>query len=450
VTRPDEIVRCSVCGRANEGSWHLGRRCGNTAGGSAPCHGRWISDPGAPADRLAAVEAGHRNLAAAIVSVPAPSGPTEVLHGELLPVAGPRVTVPALVQSQAARDRTVLFADDAIELMAQGLAPNTWRAYRRLWFAFCRWCDEYDRTPLPVSLETLISYLTWMMRRAELVDGRIGYSPSTIRMTLAALKHFNGFGDTPDWPGSHRSVTKLVVGYEKEVGRDPERAPKRAVGARQAIMRELLDTCDPTTNRGACDRALLMLNYYLAARASEVANLTIADLRYTVDGLEVRIAYSKTDQTGQGTWVAVPANDVHEQYDPVDSVQRWIILRESVGITRGPLILPVRASGLIVSRQDPVSGQTIANTWARAVGEARRRAAAVAEETGDHTRQRLLAGQLTPHSGRRGFAGDARAAEWDLLDITRHGRWSPQSKAVHIYIEEIDKWLRHQTKPVRL
>jgi integrase len=445
VTRPDERVRCSVCGRAAEGSWYLGRRCQSTEGGSAPCHGRWISDLGASTDRAAAVE---RTPAASIV---APAQELVVV-GELLPARTQPVapSVPALIQGQAARDRTVLFAEDALELMAQGLAPNTWRAYRRLWFAFCQWCDEYGRTPLPVSLETLISYLTWMMRRAELVDGRVGYSPSTVRMTLAALKHFNGFGDTPDWPGSHRSVTTLVVGYEREVGRDPERAPKRSVGARAAIMRELLDTCAPGTPRGDCDRAIFMLNYYLAARASEIANLTLADLRYTVDGLEVRIAYSKTDQAGVGTWVAVAANDEHEQYDPVDSVQRWVARLESVGITRGPLILPVRASGLIVARQSAVSTQTILNAWGRAVGLARKKAATIAETTGDRTLQRLLAGQLTPHSGRRGFAGDARAAGWDLLDITRHGRWSAQSKVVHLYIEEIDRWLRHQTMPVRL
>lgn len=342
---------------------------------------------------------------------------------------------------QAEVDQTVLWPEEVEETMRAGIAPNTWIAYRQQWAQFKKWCEHFgNRTPLPASHETLISYVKWMQRT--------GLSPSTIRIAMAALKFRHGFGDPPpEWAGATRPMKLLLLGYEKTCARDPARAPKRAAAARSAIMRALVDTCDPETSRGIQDRAALLLSYYMAARRSELANLRLADLRYTVDGLEIFIAYSKTDQTGQDApWVAVPANTVHPEYDPVRSVQAWVKVLRDEGVTSGPLFRAIRATGKIRHNDSPVSGTTFEGIWNRAVATAR----AKAEATGDERMQNLLAARLTPHSGRKAFATDARANGWDLIDITRHGRWSPQSKVVHIYIEEVDKWLRHQNKPIQL
>jgi integrase len=358
------------------------------------------------------------------------------LEGEQAKVAAP---VPVeMPQTQVDRDRTVLWAEEVEATMRDALAPNTWDAYMQQWRQFLRWCAEWRRTPLPAQHETLLSYAKWMQREA--------LSPSTLRIAMAALKKVHGFDQLADWLGSSEAMKSLLVGYERQCARDPERQPKRSAGARTVIMRALLDTCDPATARGARDRAALLLGYYLAARRSELANLRLSDRRYTVEGLEVRIAYSKTDQTGEGAWVAVPANDEHAEYDPVRALEAWVKVLRDDGATNGPLFRAVRASGLIRHTNTPVSGTMFEGIWNRAVAAAR----AKAEEAGDEKMQTLLAVRLTPHSGRRGYATDARAAGWDLIDITRHGRWSPQSKAVHIYIEEIDKWLRHQHKPVQL
>ncbi len=351
-------------------------------------------------------------------------------------------TLPSRVQTQVDRDRTLLFADEVLERISHGLAAETWRAYRQQWNRYLRWCERNGRTPLPATIETLLSYLNSMMRE-EL-------APTSVRLSMAALRKFHSFGNPPpQWLGEAGEVTMLIGGYERDVARDPDRAPKRSIGARSAIMRALVDTCDPSTTRGMFDRATLLLGYYMAGRSSEVRHLRLGDFRYTVDGLEARIAFSKTNQTGDEEWVALQQNQQHQDYDVVWAVQSITDLLGGQGIESGPLIRPVRTTGLIQHRRDPVSGTTISNIWDRAVTAARARYADL-DTPEDRVMRKLLAGRITPHSGRRGFATDARAAGWDLLDITRHGRWSPQSKVVHIYIEEIDRWLRHQMKPVQL
>jgi integrase len=357
------------------------------------------------------------------------------------PVVATVVVRPDRVPTQAEIDRTVLHADEVLATMAQAMAPNTVLAYRQQWQRYLRWCRAHKRTPVPASLETLLSYIGSMQHD--------GLAPASIRIAMAALRKVHRYGNPPPgWIGSDsEEITDLLVGYEKRVGRDPDRQPRRAAAARKAIMRALLDTCDETP-RGIRDRAALLLTYYMAARRSEVCNLrTPSDLRYTEEGLEAHVAFSKTDQTGaDAKWVPIPQNTAHAEYDPVRAVEAWLRIR---GDAPGPLLLPVDKHGNIRPSTVALSGSSMEGVWERAVTEARSRALADSSEVGQ-VLQRLLKVRLTPHSGRKGFASDARVAGWDLLDITRHGRWSAQSKVVHIYIEEIDKWLRHQVKPVQL
>jgi integrase len=364
-------------------------------------------------------------------------------------------TLPTRYETQAARDRTIKNADEVFKRIRGALAPNTVDAYYARWHHYLMWCQrpENSRTPVPASLETLLSYLN------DCARDRL--SPSTIRIALSALKRVHSWGNPPpSWEGGHQQVTDWVKKYRRECAADPERQPKRATGARKVIMKAMLDAIPADAPYALRDRAVLLLGYYMAARRSELVNLHRRDVRMTVDGLEVHIAYSKTDQIGEGKTVAVPGNDAHPQYDPQAAVQDYLGYLDGEGVTDGPLLRHIDKHGHLGKG---LTGQAIDWIVKRAAGhaytaaEARYAAARKRKDTTEAKAQKLLMTlispgnvRLSPHSLRRGFATDARFSAWDLLDIARHGRWSPQSGSLHIYIEEADRWLRHQTKPVLL
>lgn len=402
-----------------------------------------------PARVRAVVRAARQAQSAPTGGELVPAG--EVVEGELV---GPARVPVRSWQTQAERDRVVDNPEDVFATIGAALSDNTKAAYKAQWLQYWRWCADTDRTPVPATRETLKSYLNHLKRRTKTVNGHevvVGTAISTIRIAMAALKRVHSWGGdaAPEWVGGDQEITDWLIGYAKERARDPDRQPKRAAGARTVIMRALIDALPVDKVYGVRDRAILLLGYYMAARRSELANLRISNLKITVDGLEVYVAYSKTDQTGEGVWVAVPANETHPEYDPLTAVTTWLDRCSAVGLTDGPLFRPINRYSQINPTRQAMSGQAFEVVMTRAVAAAYLKA----KTANDRTLMALLDPkkvQLSPHSLRRGFATDARASAWDLLDITRHGRWSAQSKVVHVYIEEADKWARHATKPITL
>lgn len=372
----------------------------------------------------------------------------DALEGQVVPAGGRDVAAAPRRSylTQAEADRVVDYPEETLQLIRGALAENTWAAYKHQWQRYLKWCQESKRTPVPATLETLLSYLASMKREH---DGR-GLSVSTIRIAMAALKRFHSYGNPPpEWPGGHQAIGDWIAGYAKERARDPDKAPKRAAGARKMILRALIDHLPLTRPSGIRDRAILLLGYYMAARRSELAHLREADLRWTVDGLEVYIAYSKTDQAGEGAWVAVPANDESPPYCAHRAVQAWLDLRAAHHLEGGYLFVAINRYDKLAKVAHAMSGSAFEVVMSRAVDAA----FAAAKARKDRKMMALLDPakvRLSPHSVRRGFATDARAADWDLLDISRHGRWSAQSRVVHVYIEEADRWSRHTRKPVQL
>lgn len=372
--------------------------------------------------------------------------------GRPVPYVPPQPLARPSWQTQAERDQSIDDAAAVFEKIRAALAPNTRDAYRAAWLRYWRWCADTHRTPVPADRATVLSFLR-AAEKWEKKDGTRGLSISTIRITLAALKRVHSVGGdaAPEWVGGDQEITDWIKTYARELAKDPARQPKRATGARMAIMRYLLDALPDDQPWGVRDRAILLLGYYMAARRSELAALYPSHVRFTVDGLEVLIASSKTDQQGEGAWVAIPINPVHEQYDAITALGAWTEIRAGAGADNThPLFLPINRYGQIRVVSAAMSGQAFEVLVKRAWGRARAAAKAAKLKKVEILLDPDNGVRLSPHSVRRGFATDARAAGWDFIDITRHGRWSPQSKSAHIYIEEAERWLRHTRNPILL
>ena len=65
------------------------------------------------------------------------------------------------------------------------------------------------------------------------------------------------------------------------------------------------------------DKAILLIGFMGAFRRSEIAALTVENLKFSPQGLEIFVASSKADQEGQGAIVAIPSL----QGSPLDAVR---------------------------------------------------------------------------------------------------------------------------------
>ena len=309
----------------------------------------------------------------------------------------------------------------AEQIILAGLSANTRKAYRNAWSAFANWCQERGRTALPATEETLVSYVNHMARHTDC-------SPETARVAMAAIRRAHRMRRPPlPWPDS-QFVTDAMRGL-RLIRIEQGYRPRRAVAARSDIIRLLVDTCDVSTPTGVRDRALILLGYRFAARRSELGVLRIADLTFTPDGLEVYLAMSKTDREGHGATTAIPFGR-DPVYCTVRAARVWLDVLASHGIVQGALFRPVRygkpqQKGIQPSYR--MSGTAVEQIFQRAVAQAK-------VDGGS------LNGKLVPHSLRRGWATDARAAGADVIDIARGGRWSKRSAVVLDYMDDVDRW----------
>lgn len=155
---------------------------------------------------------------------------------------------------------------------------------------------------------------------------------------------------------------------------------------------------------GIRDRAMILLGFAGALRRSELVALQHHEIRWTAQGIVLRIARSKT--TAEGVDVGIPFGR-HERTCPVSHLRRWI---EAAGISEGPLFRRVdrwskpgrtmvdggsvrrmldsraRAAGLVGTALEPISPHGlragfITTAYSNGVAD---------ERIMEHTRQRSL------------------------------------------------------------
>src|SRR5690606_20413566 len=146
------------------------------------------------------------------------------------------------------------------------------------------------------------------------------------------------------------------------------------------------------------DRALLLVGFAGAFRRSELAALTVDDLTFGADGVDVLIRRSKTDQEGQGQTVAIP-HGLHLK--PVEALRDWL---SAAAITAGPIFRAVSRSGRLA--EEAITGHTVANVVKR-----------YAKLAG------LEVSGFSGHSLRAGFvtsAADRGAYLNRIMDVSRH------------------------------
>ncbi|MGE3289453.1 MAG: tyrosine-type recombinase/integrase [Pseudonocardia sp.] len=240
-----------------------------------------------------------------------------------------------------------------------------------------------------------------------------GAAPATIRRRVAGVLHGLRRHHVRIDPEASRAAAAALEGYRRrlaEAGETRGRGQASAVdlGAVLAMSR----AC-PDDLAGVRDRAMLLVGFFAATRASDQANLLVGDVVAERTGLVVTVRHGKTTGTS-----ALPARR-HPQLCPR---RAWLAWTASAGIETGAAFRPVTRHGRI--GDGPLSPDAVTGIVARA------------------GRRAGLAYAVTCHSLRAGFATESYRAGATLLDIARQGRWAPGSQELLRYIREVDRW-RH-------
>lgn len=335
----------------------------------------------------------------------------------------------------------------ARQLILKGVAAKTLEAYRIQWTKFRLWCELRHRTFAPVSQETMITYLdTW---RTLPIHNRCGCSehrpaPSTAWVWFSAVRFYHGVGADP-LPWEMGQQLKLAMkGYAEEMV-DLGWEPAQARRVYPDDVRNWVDTMDLTVTQHLHARALILVGWYTAARASDLGRYRLSDVARTtihvadgstVSGMQLALRKSKTNKKAglKIEYRAFGPNDLHPAYCAVRAVEAWKAhLFDAYGITDGPLFWPFMAPGRkggpgplgVAVGQVPgyrISGTAINRTIQRAA---------------------INAGypnwaDYTEHGIRRGRANYLYELGVKEVDIARHHGWSDNG-VLRTYLEESDR-----------
>lgn len=260
-------------------------------------------------------------------------------------------------------------------------AESTRRAYSADCRHFREWCSSHSVTALPALPATVALYLTDLTRT---------YKVATIGRRIAAIGQGHRKAGHPN-PFAHPQVAEVWGGIRRALGVGQDH--KDAILT--ADLRRMLEPLTETTI-DIRDRALLLLGFAGAFRRSELVALDVGDIRTVINGLEVTLRRSKTDQEGAGRLIGIPYGS-NLVTCPVRSIQAWL---NRSGICDGPLFRAVDRGGSVApTRLTAASVSLIVKRHARRAG--------------------LDPARFAGHSLRAGFATSAALAGVDALEISR-------------------------------
>ncbi|MEU7554045.1 integrase [Streptomyces sp. NPDC044571] len=352
---------------------------------------------------------------------------TEVLDAELVDEALLPATIPSAAAPRPLLDRhTILHPGESVpteadaptytrrdfevspataERLKNKAAPaNTNRNYSSQRKNFAEWCEAMGRVARPCTTATYVEWVAGLIAR--------DMAPNTIRTYMSGVRTWMPEGQRP----GTTEARGMLAEYRKEWGK--RNRVRKAPPITEPMLRAMVDTCDLRTPAGLRDRCALLVGRGALNRRIELANLDIDDVEVEDSGVDLWIAYSKTDQEGKGESTFIPADPAGPAlYDPVSAVRDWLHCLHRMGVHDGPLMRALTSKGRLqnrtaaTTRGDYVTGDAL-NDWIR-------HRAYLAGLPGWHL--------ITSHGLRRGGAQQIADAGGDP---TQQGRWKPGSATV--------------------
>ena len=297
------------------------------------------------------------------------------------------------LQTQHTKNAPVILTDGQRRRVTDALenaqSVNTRRNYAGQYRKFRAWCEREEQSALPAQPEVVAAYA------AELADE--GKSMSTIRLAVAAIvdAHRSVCQESPVNAG----VAETLRGLTRQTGVNQKQARPLDADALAAIRATAvtprrsrggsMETEETALKRGRLDIALASVLSDAGLRVSEAVQLRWRDVLDTETGAGlVYVERSKTDQAGEGAYVAITP----------ETLTALKQLRQD--------------SGVMTDADAPVFGL--------AISQISRRVDSMARAAG-------LGDGYSGHSGRVGLAIRMTRRGAPLQAVQTHGRWKSPS-----------------------
>lgn len=289
-------------------------------------------------------------------------------------------------------------------------AKNTIKSYRSDLVVFYEWCLMHHVCPLPCNAPDLVHFLADQDTK--------GFSMATIKRRASSVSWLHrkaGFIGNNN-PRDKAFVKEALINLSRK-NRDQKQ--DKAKELTTGLIREMVMLCKEDKNKmkGLRDRALLLMGFSSALRRSDLAKIRLEDVNMVIQGMEVFISSSKTDQTGRGHVVRVARGEVPATC-PVMALGDWLQLS---GISEGYLFRGVSKSGAINGSH--IHPYTISRTIQSMMNKL----------------ERLDATEFSAHSLRSGFASTAAQNGASIQSIKTQGNWKSDGSLMR-YIRNREDW----------
>jgi integrase len=192
----------------------------------------------------------------------------------------------------------------AADVLRSGLAPSSRRAYDRDWVVFAGWCARTGHRALPAEPVAVARFVT-EAATAVRPDGRYAHTPSSLSRMVAGINFAHRVAGV-DQPGASVIVKAAMRGVRRDRGTPPRRMRALMLADLEETVAGIDVARWPVGVIGRRDRAMLLLGWTTALRASSVVALRRSDLTLTPGQGRVVVRRSKTDQDAAGAVVVLP------------------------------------------------------------------------------------------------------------------------------------------------
>ncbi|MEV8546985.1 integrase [Streptomyces sp. NPDC051572] len=345
---------------------------------------------------------------------------------ELVPAAGPAPAVRRRARAEADVHLPGIgrVTASAARRLHSAVPRNSKSARDSRWSAYTTWCATYGwEEDEPNSVLGFLDDLADRGHPATTLDAHFG----TLRMLRAMYR-------TPLDKAEIKLCLAIVSQRRGEEADDPlvEPGPLQADGVDLDEMRLMVRKLDRTTVRGKRDAAVLLLDWWMAGRASEPARLNLHDIKFTTvkitdpatgeksrrPALIVKIRRSKADQQARGQEVRILAPD-DQELCPLHALREWMdVLADDGQLTPGPLLRRIDKHG---------------NIGAKAAGrhtkDEKRRGGITADTVNDIVKTAARAAKLTPTPTPEERAAEALAAR-EAKEAAEQASTAEESNAI--------------------
>lgn len=272
--------------------------------------------------------------------------------------------IPSYTELSTVQEKLKALSENTQQISKNKNSPHTLNSYSSDWDDFTSWCIQYHLEALPASPYAVANYLAdratncWTgpsgKNRKPTLKHPLKLPTLLHRLWAIKFKHKeNGFS----FDSSSKVIEDLMSSLRrnnnaKEIRKDPLLLEdiRKISEWLHAVIKDKKDS--PIAALTAIrDKALLVFGFVSAMRRSEIASLTMKDITFVEEGVEVHIMQSKTGERE----LVIPYGS-NPLTCPVRAVLAWL---KETGIVDGPIFRSINRHGHISSY--PISDRSIAN-----------------------------------------------------------------------------------------